>query len=71
VGTVVALGPGVKKWKEGDLVGGAWHGGHDGTCRSCNRGFFQTCENEQVNGVTRVGGCMRLFKSLSGDQSLP
>jgi D-arabinose 1-dehydrogenase-like Zn-dependent alcohol dehydrogenase len=31
--------------------------GHDGTCRSCRRGLFQMCDNEAINGVTRVGGC--------------
>jgi len=56
VGTVVAVGPGEKKWKEGDYVGGGWHGGHDGTCKQCNRGLFQTCANEAVNGVSRDGG---------------
>lgn len=30
VGDVVAVGPGVKVWKDGDRVGGGWHGGHDG-----------------------------------------
>lgn len=28
VGSVVALGPGVTKWKIGQVVGGGWHGGH-------------------------------------------
>jgi D-arabinose 1-dehydrogenase-like Zn-dependent alcohol dehydrogenase len=56
IGTVVALGPGVKKWKEGDRVGGPWHGGHDGVCKSCNKGLFQMCVNEAINGVTRDGG---------------
>jgi len=56
VGTVVALGDGVTRIKEGDLIGGAWHGGHDGTCRSCSRGLFQCCENELVNGSSRMGG---------------
>lgn len=32
------------------------HTGHDGTCRSCQRGLFQTCENAQVNGVSVDGG---------------
>jgi D-arabinose 1-dehydrogenase-like Zn-dependent alcohol dehydrogenase len=56
VGHVVAVGPGEKKWKVGQRVGGGWHGGHDGVCRSCNRGVFQCCENEAVNGVSRDGG---------------
>lgn len=33
IGNIVAVGPGEKKWKEGDLVGAPWHGGHDGTCK--------------------------------------
>lgn len=28
-----------------------------GVCRSCKRGLFQICSNEQINGVTRHGGC--------------
>lgn len=57
VGTVVALGEGKATWKIGDLVGGAYHGGHDGTCKSCRMGFFQTCQNQVVNGMTKMGGC--------------
>jgi D-arabinose 1-dehydrogenase-like Zn-dependent alcohol dehydrogenase len=56
VGDIVAVSDGEKKWKVGDRVGGAWHGGHDGTCKSCARGQFQMCENESVNGVSREGG---------------
>ncbi|KAF2748819.1 alcohol dehydrogenase [Sporormia fimetaria CBS 119925] len=56
IGTVVRIGEGVKQWKEGDKVGGPWHGSHDGTCKACNRGNFQMCENETVNGVNRDGG---------------
>ncbi|CAO2651916.1 Nn.00g001990.m01.CDS01 [Neocucurbitaria sp. VM-36] len=56
IGTIVAVGDGEKKWKVGDRVGGPWHGAHDGTCKACNRGLFQICENELVNGVSRNGG---------------
>ncbi|KAH0342599.1 alcohol dehydrogenase, partial [Aureobasidium melanogenum] len=56
IGTVIAVGEGAEKWKIGDRAGGPWHGGHDGTCRSCNRCMFQMCENELVNGVSRDGG---------------
>jgi len=56
VGTVVSLGSGVTKWKVGDLVGGAWHGGHCGNCRSCQRGLFQMCDHEAINGINRIGG---------------
>lgn len=30
IGTVVAVPDSEKNWKKGELVGGAWHGGHDG-----------------------------------------
>ncbi|KAF1835537.1 alcohol dehydrogenase [Decorospora gaudefroyi] len=56
IGTVQAVGEGEKKWKVGDRVGGGWHGAHDGICKSCNRGNFQVCENELVNGVSKDGG---------------
>ncbi|MCJ1474798.1 hypothetical protein MMC13_003458 [Lambiella insularis] len=57
IGRVVANGPGDKHlYKIGDRVGGAWHGGHDGTCKACKRGLFQMCPNAVVNGVQRNGG---------------
>ncbi|KAH7403232.1 putative alcohol dehydrogenase [Cadophora sp. MPI-SDFR-AT-0126] len=56
IGDVVAIGDGEKKWQIGDRVGGPWHGGHDGTCKQCNRGQFQMCQNAAVNGVSKDGG---------------
>ncbi|KAK4946691.1 hypothetical protein LTR10_014193 [Elasticomyces elasticus] len=56
IGDVVAVPDGEKRWKVGDRVGAPWHGGHDGTCKTCQRGLFQMCDNEQINGVTRDGG---------------
>ncbi|KKY33253.1 putative alcohol dehydrogenase [Diaporthe ampelina] len=56
IGDIVAVGEGVTRVKDGERVGGPWHGGHDGTCRSCQRGIFQTCGNEEINGVTMDGG---------------
>ena len=56
MGTVVSLGSSVSKWQVGDRVGGPWHGGHDGTCKSCGRGDFQMCEQKTINGVLRDGG---------------
>lgn len=56
IGHIVAVSPHEKEWKVGDRVGGAWHGGHDGTCKQCQRGFNQACVNAQINGVTRDGG---------------
>ncbi|MCJ1444760.1 MAG: hypothetical protein MMC23_005262 [Stictis urceolatum] len=56
IGNVAAVGDGVTSWKVGDRIGGAWHGGHDGTCRACTKGLYQMCENGVVNGITRDGG---------------
>ena len=65
IGDVVAVGPEETKWKIGDRVGGGWHGGHDRVCTQCNRGMFQLCSNEQINGVTRDGGCMCILCSVT------
>ncbi|KAH8592184.1 putative alcohol dehydrogenase [Bisporella sp. PMI_857] len=56
IGDVAAVGEGETKWIVGDRVGGPWHGGHDGVCKQCQRGLFQLCKNEAVNGVTKDGG---------------
>ncbi|KAL7809970.1 GroES-like protein [Trichoderma gracile] len=56
VGDIVELGPDVKNLSVGQRVGGPWHGGHDGVCRECQRGDFQYCKNEAINGVSRDGG---------------
>ncbi|KAK3683117.1 hypothetical protein LTR37_020555 [Vermiconidia calcicola] len=56
VGDIVCVSSSEKKWKVGDRVGGAWHGGHDFTCRACSRGQFQMCKNKTINGVSRDGG---------------
>ncbi|KAI8622960.1 alcohol dehydrogenase [Xylariaceae sp. FL1651] len=56
VGDVVAVGDKVTRFSGGERVGGPWHGGHDGTCRSCARGQYQMCDNEKINGVSFDGG---------------
>ncbi|KFY19608.1 hypothetical protein V493_07892 [Pseudogymnoascus sp. VKM F-4281 (FW-2241)] len=56
VGDIVSVGEGVTHLKNGDRVGGPWHGGHDGICRSCQRGQFQLCDKRAVNGYTLDGG---------------
>lgn len=56
VGDVVEVGSGVKNWSVGQRVGGPWHGGHDGHCRPCQRGQYQMCDNEAINGVSHDGG---------------
>ncbi|KAJ9151663.1 Alcohol dehydrogenase GroES-like domain-containing protein [Coniochaeta hoffmannii] len=57
IGDVAAVGEGVApRFGAGDRVGGPWHGGHDGTCRSCRRARFQMCDAAQINGVSFNGG---------------
>ncbi|KFZ17631.1 hypothetical protein V502_04504 [Pseudogymnoascus sp. VKM F-4520 (FW-2644)] len=56
IGTVVEVGEGVSSFAIGDRVDGGWHGGHDGTCRQCQKGQFQICENAVANGITTDGG---------------
>ncbi|KAL6886238.1 GroES-like protein [Trichoderma longibrachiatum] len=56
VGDVVAVGDNVTRITVGQRVGGPWHGGHDGTCRQCQRAQFQYCANQAVNGVSFDGG---------------
>ncbi|KAL7785531.1 GroES-like protein [Trichoderma ceciliae] len=56
VGDIVEVGGEVKNLAVGQRVGGPWHGGHDGVCRECQRGEFQYCKNETINGVSRDGG---------------
>ncbi|KAJ9132084.1 alcohol dehydrogenase [Pleurostoma richardsiae] len=56
VGDVVSVGEGVTQFKGGERVGGPWHGGHDNTCRACQRGQFVICDNEVINGISRDGG---------------
>ncbi|KAI4196906.1 MAG: hypothetical protein LQ348_002229 [Seirophora lacunosa] len=62
IGSVAAVGPGEKKWKVGDRVGGPWHGGHDGnaiawhTARGAANLQAKMCDNGTVNGVYRNGG---------------
>lgn len=68
IGRVAAVGEGVTAWKVGDRAGGGWHGGHDGSCTACHKGWFQMCDNQVINGETKPGGC-KLLTSLSA--SLP
>jgi threonine 3-dehydrogenase len=54
-GRVVAMGPGVSRVVEGDLVGVESHL-FDGTCSQCQRGNPHLCRNLRVIGVHRDGG---------------
>ena len=54
-GTVVGIGPGVTRVKEGDLVGVESHL-FDWTCAQCQRGEMHLCRNLRVIGVHTDGG---------------
>jgi D-arabinose 1-dehydrogenase-like Zn-dependent alcohol dehydrogenase len=56
VGVIDELGDRVTEWKKGQRVGVGWHGGHDGTCRACQRGDFRNCQNLKVPGISYDGG---------------
>src|SRR5712672_2223882 len=56
VGLVDELGDRVTEWKKGQRVGVGWHGGHDGTCRACQRGDFRNCQNLKIPGISYDGG---------------
>lgn len=56
VGSVVAVGPGVDSFSEGDRAGVPWLGYTCGTCRYCKRGQENLCERALFTGYTRDGG---------------
>lgn len=57
IGTVDAVGSGVKGWKTGQRVGVGWHGGHCGYCDSCRRGDFFACQVALLTtGISFDGG---------------
>jgi D-arabinose 1-dehydrogenase-like Zn-dependent alcohol dehydrogenase len=56
-GIIDGVGNGVTTWARGQRVGVGWHGGHCGTCDSCRRGDFVTCQTAlQVPGIVYDGG---------------
>jgi D-arabinose 1-dehydrogenase-like Zn-dependent alcohol dehydrogenase len=55
-GVIDELGAEVSAWKVGQRAGVGWHGGQDGTCRSCRRGDFRNCQNLKIPGISYDGG---------------
>lgn len=55
-GVIDEVGAGVSEWTRGQRAGVGWHGGHDGTCRSCRRGDFRNCQNLKIAGISYDGG---------------
>ena len=56
VGTVVALGPGVERVREGDRVGVPWLGWTCGQCPYCLAGRENLCERARFTGYQIDGG---------------
>ena len=56
VGRVVAVGPGVERFRDGDRVGVPWLGWSCGECRFCRRGAENLCERARFTGYTIDGG---------------
>lgn len=56
VGRVVAVGPGVRGWREGDRAGAYWLAGACGRCRFCREGRENLCAAAEFHGWDRDGG---------------
>jgi len=56
VGTIDAVGGGVRRWKAGDRVGVGFLAGHCGYCAACRHGDFIRCENQPCTGLQVDGG---------------
>lgn len=56
VGSVAAVGPGVTRFGRGQRVGVPWLGHTDGTCRYCQRGQENLCDQPEFTGYTVDGG---------------
>ena len=55
-GTVVQAGEGAERFAIGQRVGVPWLGWTDGTCRYCQRGQENLCEQPKFTGYTLDGG---------------
>jgi len=82
VGTVVAHGPGVEGFAEGERVGVPWLGYTCGTCRHCVAGRENLCDDARFTGYHLPGGyaeytvadaryCFRIPKQYSDAHAAP
>jgi propanol-preferring alcohol dehydrogenase len=56
VGTVEGVGPDADRFETGDRIGVPWLGWTDGTCRFCQEGRENLCENARFTGYDIDGG---------------
>jgi propanol-preferring alcohol dehydrogenase len=66
VGTVVALGDGVRDLAVGDRVGNAWLWSACGRCEYCRTGWETLCESQQNGGYT-VNGSFGTYMLVNAD----
>jgi alcohol dehydrogenase, propanol-preferring len=82
VGTVLAHGPGVEGFAEGERVGVPWLGFTCGTCRHCVAGRENLCDDARFTGYHLPGGyaeytvadaryCFRIPKQYSDAHAAP
>jgi propanol-preferring alcohol dehydrogenase len=82
VGTAVQVGARVRQFQPGDRVGVPWLGYTDGTCRYCQKGRENLCDNPRFTGYTLDGGyaeytvadhryCFRLPEGMSAVEAAP
>ena len=56
VGIIDETGPGVTDFRNGEVVGVGWHGGHCFTCPACRAGDFILCSRGRITGISSDGG---------------
>src|SRR5271170_494902 len=56
VGVIEEVGDGALRWNRVDRVGIGWHGWHDGTCPTCQRGDTFACPQQKITGLAFDGG---------------
>ncbi|MGW3630338.1 alcohol dehydrogenase catalytic domain-containing protein [Streptomyces sp. NPDC005122] len=65
VGTIDAVGEGVRAWRVGERVGVGFLAGHCGECDPCRRGDFVNCADQEQTGTTVDGGYAEVMYARS------
>ncbi|MEV6530849.1 MULTISPECIES: alcohol dehydrogenase catalytic domain-containing protein [Streptomyces] len=65
VGTIDAVGEGVRAWQVGERVGVGFLAGHCGECDPCRRGDFVNCADQEQTGTTVDGGYAEVLYARS------
>ncbi|MFE4549389.1 MULTISPECIES: alcohol dehydrogenase catalytic domain-containing protein [unclassified Streptomyces] len=65
VGTIDAVGEGVRAWRVGERVGVGFLAGHCGECDPCRRGDFVNCTDQEQTGTSVDGGYAEVMYARS------